>query len=101
MQCTFLCAVSSKQIYSVQIVDLLYPQWLSSLEPQSLFLHVPRRWADGARGARVRGIVALGTGLDSGGGLFEVGRGRRAGAGAGTNAGSLTPSTLCSERTLS
>ena len=37
-----------------------------------LFLHVPRRWADGARGARVRGIVALGTGLDSGAGLFGV-----------------------------
>ena len=40
-------------------VDLLYPQWLSSLELQSLVLHVPRRWADGARGARVRGIVAV------------------------------------------
>jgi hypothetical protein len=34
-------------------VDLLYPQWLSLLEPQSLGP------ADGARGARVRGIVAV------------------------------------------
>ena len=76
----------------MQNVDLLYPQWLSSLEPQSLFLHVPRRWADGARGARVRGIVALETGLDSGGGLFGVCRGRRAGAGGGARSYTGTPS---------
>ena len=76
----------------MQNVDLLYPQWLSSLEPQSLFLHVPRRWADGARGARVRGIVALETGLDSGGGLFGLCRGRRAGAPGGANPYTGTPS---------
>ena len=38
-----------------------------------LFLHVPRRWADGARGARVRGIVALEIVRFSGARLFGGG----------------------------
>ena len=58
-----------------------------------LFLHVQLLWADGARGGRVRGIEARRNNTDCGGGLFGVCRGRRAGAPAGANAGSFTPST--------